>query len=1098
MRNSIIGLVILLSAGHASAADQPVYAPAPAWVEQADIPKHTASDRTAAVRRLLEDVQDRLGPDGLDSYFERADLIQTPQGLDTVGTIALSWNPDTDRMIIHQLKIIRGDQTIDLLARGQKFTVLRRENNLERAMLDGTLTAAIEPEGLQVGDIIDFAFTREDRDPITRGHSGRIAHLPEVPTSHFHIRTLWPDSVTAQWRKADELGPAKLATVGNDHELVIDMTETQPTQAPAGAPARFADTGRFEISLAPSWADVSAIMAPLYSKAAQIPPGSPLRPEIEAIKAASTDPKARAAAALRLVQNKVRYVYLGMNNGGYVPADADITWSRRFGDCKGKTVLLLGILHELGIDAEAALVDTESGDGLDQRLPFVGSFDHVIVRTAIDGKIYWLDGTRTGDRGLDDLSIPAFEWALPVRTAGATLEKLAPLPLDKPGALSELRLDASAGFDAPAPAHAVLTLRGDAAMERRLKLANMTASQAEQDMREYWRGAYDFITVEKVAATYDDATGEERLSMDGSAKMDWQALSGGRRRYETDDSNVGWKADFNRDPGPHQDAPFAVPFPYFNSWAETIVLPNGGESFTIGGGDIDKALAGREFRRLSKIEKGVFSMEASVRSIAAEFPAAEAPAAKTAIRAMRDQTAYLIAAPVSQKDAGASGLTPEAVDRFLVNLLGGQPLNATAADMAAVALQRGAEALDKRDYDTAIRELDQAISLKPSARAYAARAIAYCWQNAFDKAQTDLDAARKLDPNEPVIFHGQGLLDYQNHAYQDTVVAFSDSIALNPRDVFAFYWRAAAHVALKEWDEALADYTEILQLDPNKDDAKLQRTEMFVLKRDGDRALAEVDGYLSSHASNPRAHALRASALRLVGRKDEAGPELDRSIALGPTVEAYLQRAQIRPQEEQDKALNDVDLALKLDPKSVRAYSVRAAIYTNSRAFDSALGALAEATRLEPADEGIRRMRAEIYASTRKFDLAIAEIDRNRAEHPDNPDSMNGSCWFRAVAGKDLEAALGLCNAALKLAPGVPSFLDSRGLAYLRLGRYDDAIQDYTAALQKQPKISTSLFGRAIAERRKGAAAEAKADLVAAHAANQKVEALFADYGITP
>jgi transglutaminase-like putative cysteine protease len=50
---------------------------------------------------------------------------------------------------------------------------------------------------------------------------------------------------------------------------------------------------------------------------------------------------ARAEAALALVQDRVRYVALAMGAGGYVPADAAETWSRRYGDCKGKTALLL-------------------------------------------------------------------------------------------------------------------------------------------------------------------------------------------------------------------------------------------------------------------------------------------------------------------------------------------------------------------------------------------------------------------------------------------------------------------------------------------------------------------------------------------------------------------------------------------------------------------------------------------------------------------------------------------------------------------------------------------------------------------------------------
>ena len=116
----------------------------------------------------------------------------------------------------------------------------------------------------------------------------------------------------------------------------------------------------------------------------------------------------------------MRYAFVGMNLGGYVPAAADVTWQRRFGDCKGKSVLLLALLHQLGIEAEPVLVSTGLGDGLDQQLPML-TFDHAIVRAQIGGKVYWLDGTRTGDRALDDIAIPNFRWVLPLRPTGAKL-----------------------------------------------------------------------------------------------------------------------------------------------------------------------------------------------------------------------------------------------------------------------------------------------------------------------------------------------------------------------------------------------------------------------------------------------------------------------------------------------------------------------------------------------------------------------------------------------------------------------------------------------------------------------------------------------------
>lgn len=102
-----------------------------------------------------------------------------------------------------------------------------------------------------------------------------------------------------------------------------------------------------------------------------------------------------------MVREQVRYIYVGIAGGNLTPATADETWQRRYGDCKGKTTLLLALLNELGIDAEAVLVNNSGiDDGFNQRLPSPGLFDHVLVRAKIDGREYWMDGTRRQSPGL--------------------------------------------------------------------------------------------------------------------------------------------------------------------------------------------------------------------------------------------------------------------------------------------------------------------------------------------------------------------------------------------------------------------------------------------------------------------------------------------------------------------------------------------------------------------------------------------------------------------------------------------------------------------------------------------------------------------------
>ncbi len=650
MLRTVATIGVLCFAQVGWAADQPQYEPSPAWVKPYDIPK-PASDGGGTTRVLLEDSQDRFVPDGLDSYWERAERIETPQGLSNMGNISFDWNPDTETLLIHRVRILRGGKVIDLLAGGQKFIVLRRENRLEEAMLDGTLTAALQPEGLRVGDILDIAIGYRSRDPIQRGRSDRILTMPATPTDVFAIRELWPKGEAPHWRVTEGFDQPKVAATAEGTELTIAMTNALRPRAPRQAPGRYSHPGLLEISEVGSWAQVSSLMAPAYDKASILKPDSSLRDEIARFKAISKDPKVRAAMALDLVEDQVRYLFLGMNNGGLIPVAADLSWSRRFGDCKGKTVLLLALLRELGIKAEPALVDTESGDDLDVRPPMVTAFDHVIVRAEIGGKVYWLDGTRSGDRTLDDLPVPNYHWALPVRTAGAALEKLTPAPFDKPEEVTHLSLDASAGLDRPAPAHAEYVMRGDTALSYQAKLADMDPDEADSYLRDYWHREYDWIEIAKVDAEYDEKTGEERVTMDGTARMPWKGDGGSLgRHYEADGAVLGWKPNYRRDPGPGQDAPFSSRYPYYAKMTETILLPDAGKGFRVEGEEVDRRIGAWDFRRTATIAGGVFTMEAATRTIEPEFPAADVQTVSADLRAMSDQTIYLRAPKAAGSD----------------------------------------------------------------------------------------------------------------------------------------------------------------------------------------------------------------------------------------------------------------------------------------------------------------------------------------------------------------------------------------------------------------------------------------------------------------
>jgi transglutaminase-like putative cysteine protease len=613
----------------------PAFAAPPAWVDVAPVPEAPPVEDAAAVQPLLDDNQSRLGPDG-DAYYNRRIMkILKPEGLAGLTSFGQSWKPDTETVTFHGMRIIRGDKTIDLLADGKKMLVLRRETDLERAALDGRMTASQQLEGLQAGDILDYSYTVTRQDPITQGRSYDAEGLAFAGVAtRYRAQVSWPDGTPARWRATEGFGPPTVSQHDGRTWLDYEAANVSAPKAPVGAPLRYRRLGTLEVSSFQTWQEISGLMAPHYAKAMELAKDSPIKAEAKAIAAATKDPKARAFAALRLVEDKTRYFFIGLGEGGYVPATADETWERRFGDCKGKTVLLLALLKELKIPAEPALVSLGGGDGLDERLPSLGAFNHVIVRATIAGKVYWLDGTRTGDRsGLDSLRPPPHHWALPVRAAGSDLEQIALPPLTVPSAETVVRFDASKGLDQPAAMTMTTRVTGEAANALRQMLARAPRPDVERNFRQSMSRTMSWVEVQTIDWKDDADHDAFEIDIAGKADMDWRKNADlGVREFKVVASSTAAGGFPRREPGPNRDAPFAVPYPVFARSTSEIVLPDEGKGFTVRGPNGLETVGGVELNRSSAIAGGVARFVTETRSLVPEISAAEAEAATRTLR----------------------------------------------------------------------------------------------------------------------------------------------------------------------------------------------------------------------------------------------------------------------------------------------------------------------------------------------------------------------------------------------------------------------------------------------------------------------------------
>jgi tetratricopeptide (TPR) repeat protein len=129
---------------------------------------------------------------------------------------------------------------------------------------------------------------------------------------------------------------------------------------------------------------------------------------------------------------------------------------------------------------------------------------------------------------------------------------------------------------------------------------------------------------------------------------------------------------------------------------------------------------------------------------------------------------------------------------------------------------------------------------------------------------------------------------------------------------------------------------------------------------------------------------------------------------------------------------------------------------------------------------------------------ASADYDRALELAPKNPNYWNARCWFRATMSIDLDLALADCDAALKLKPGFAPALDSRAFVLLRLGRLEDALAAYDAAIAAETRYGWPYFGRGIVKKRLGDVAGADADFAAARERQPDIDQQYANYGEVP
>jgi tetratricopeptide (TPR) repeat protein len=286
-------------------------------------------------------------------------------------------------------------------------------------------------------------------------------------------------------------------------------------------------------------------------------------------------------------------------------------------------------------------------------------------------------------------------------------------------------------------------------------------------------------------------------------------------------------------------------------------------------------------------------------------------------------------------------------------------------------------------------------------------------------ASSQVDLGVKV-PSAPVVtglkadnFYVQGGEKYQKKDYEGAIAAYSQAIQLNPNYVEAYKSRGDARSELQDNQGAIADYNKALQINPNYASSYLGRGTVRGTLRDERGAMADFNEALRINPNYAEAY-LKRGTYRYYRLKDKQGgiEDVNQGIRLNPNSQyAYFLRSYLREEKDYQGLIEDMSEMIRINPKSQTGYNGRAQARYKLGDKQGALADYNEALRLNPNWVIVYEYRGIVRSELGDRQGAIADLDR-----------------------------------VVQMTPNYASGYYSRGIVRSELGDKQGAIQDFQKA----------------------------------------------------
>lgn len=332
----------------------------------------------------------RINPDSTaDRYFRKVIRVLNPNGIRKLDVVSFPYS--------------YGDEDL----RVETVTVRHPDGTTESARTArGWRGRRVDLPQLQVGDVIDLEWRVDDLRTTFFGKYFGLNHsmTPDrlVPTRESQLVLLVPEELPLKFHtmrmKNSEAEVLETENFGTSHSWTAH--DLSPERLESLMPPSEETVARVQASSYATWDAFGAWWWNLIEAGITVSPE--MKDKVAELIEGKTTLREKVSAIYGFVANDIRYNAWEFGVHGYQPYTAPVIFSRQFGDCKDKGILIRAMLSEIGVEAYPVLI-LRTADGRhggrrfeeDLELAMVNHFNHCIayIPAQQDLPAMFVDGT---------------------------------------------------------------------------------------------------------------------------------------------------------------------------------------------------------------------------------------------------------------------------------------------------------------------------------------------------------------------------------------------------------------------------------------------------------------------------------------------------------------------------------------------------------------------------------------------------------------------------------------------------------------------------------------------------------------------------------